>query len=276
HGHGIAYDRKRDQAVLFGGQGLGGLLADTWIFDGLAWTLRSATGPTPRAYARLAEAAHRERLLLHGGMGPNFLALDDTWEWNGTQWTATALLPNPPARFDAHLAEDPSNGDMLRFGGVDAVGAAATTWRFAADFPARSAVFGTSCPNPLGPLTLAAAPDTRPWLGDVYELQLTGLPPQPGLAVVVFGYSDQSWNGQSLPQSLAGFGMPACTLYAAAVDPFLVIHQGGSLRFPFPLPNAPWLRGFVYFNQATAFAPAYGNALGAASSNAVRTTLGAR
>jgi len=234
--------------------------------------------PLPRSQPVVAYNPLRDTVMLFGGMtqaNPQKIGAD-TWEWDGSQWLAANLPPTPPARFDAHLAEDPANGDVLRFGGADALGATPATWRFAPDFPARSSAFGGACPNPLGPLALAAAPDTRPWLGDVYELLLTGLPPQPGLAVVVFGYSDQTWNGQSLPLALAGFGMPSCTLYAAAVDPFLVIHPGGSLRFPFPLPNAGWLRGFVYFNQATAFSPAYGNALGATTSNAVRTTLGAR
>ena len=39
--HGMAYDVARQQSVVFGGTGKSGLLADTWVWNGTAWKLKS-------------------------------------------------------------------------------------------------------------------------------------------------------------------------------------------------------------------------------------------
>jgi hypothetical protein len=43
--------------------------------------------------------------------------LGDTWTWNGTGWTQLHPETEPPARWDAVMAYDPSTGDLVLFGG---------------------------------------------------------------------------------------------------------------------------------------------------------------
>ena len=85
----MAYDAATGTAVLFGSDhqiplGLG--LADTWAWDGSAWTEQSpATSPPARSAASLAYDAATGAAVLFGGTGgipghPTFLR--GTWTWS--------------------------------------------------------------------------------------------------------------------------------------------------------------------------------------------------
>ncbi|MHC4914817.1 MAG: Kelch repeat-containing protein [Planctomycetota bacterium] len=64
----LAYDPVSRQVVLFGGDGLSELYADTWVFDGKAWTEKKApVSPSPRAGHALVWLPKAKRLLLLGG-----------------------------------------------------------------------------------------------------------------------------------------------------------------------------------------------------------------
>jgi hypothetical protein len=93
---------------------------------------------------------------------------------------------------------------------------------------------------------------------------------------VIYGFSDTVWQGNPLPAPLAGFGMPGCEAFLSIDDPFFAFHTGGSLRFPYPLPNIPGFAGFVFYNQALVVDASIGNALGAVMTNAGRARLGLR
>jgi N-acetylneuraminic acid mutarotase len=66
--------------------------ADTWTWDGAAWTSLAAIGPRPRAHAVMARVAGK--LTLFGGDNSGLVTgnfgdvLGDTWVWDGTAWTA--------------------------------------------------------------------------------------------------------------------------------------------------------------------------------------------
>jgi len=88
-GAAMAYDAATSTVVLFGGDhqiplGLG--LADTWAWDGSAWTEQSpATSPSARSAASLAYDAATGTAVLFGGTGgipghPTFLR--GTWTWS--------------------------------------------------------------------------------------------------------------------------------------------------------------------------------------------------
>ena len=88
-GAAMAYDAATSTVVLFGGDhqiplGLG--LADTWAWDGSAWTEQSpATSPSARSAASLAYDAATGTVVLFGGTGgipghPTFLR--GTWTWS--------------------------------------------------------------------------------------------------------------------------------------------------------------------------------------------------
>jgi hypothetical protein len=115
----FAYDTARARVVLFGGENLQGMRADTWESDGVDWVQRTpATSPSPRRNAMLAYDVARSRVVLFGGAGPQG-ALGDTWEWDGTDWTPKYSNPPWPApRTGASFAYDPSRRRLVLFGGT--------------------------------------------------------------------------------------------------------------------------------------------------------------
>lgn len=85
------------KVVLFGGiswmLGQSFPLGDTWEWDGNAWTQRLVAGPPPRFGAAMANLGNK--VVLYGGQ-PSFGVggldggadlYNDTWEWDGTNWT---------------------------------------------------------------------------------------------------------------------------------------------------------------------------------------------
>src|SRR5579871_868783 len=60
--HAMAYDAAHGQVVLFGGNGLGPAVNDTWVWDGTNWTLKSPqTSPPARVgHAMVYDSVHGE------------------------------------------------------------------------------------------------------------------------------------------------------------------------------------------------------------------------
>ncbi len=86
-GHTMTFDSLRGVTVLFGGgcstPTWPPLCGDTWEWDGVAWSMRSSGGPSPRVGGRMAYDAARQASVLFGGTyGPY-----DLWEWDGAAWT---------------------------------------------------------------------------------------------------------------------------------------------------------------------------------------------
>ena len=83
-GYRMAYDAARARTVLFGGR--------TSLWNGSAW-MEQTTTPTPaaRSVHALAYDPRRERVVLYGGTVDQVDA-SDTWEWDGTRWTAFAAM----------------------------------------------------------------------------------------------------------------------------------------------------------------------------------------
>ena len=64
----MAYDSARGRVVLFGGRRRGGLLADTWEWDGTTWVEKTpATSPPARDGHAMAYDSARGRVVLFGG-----------------------------------------------------------------------------------------------------------------------------------------------------------------------------------------------------------------
>jgi len=114
-----AADVFRKQIVLFGGRSTpsGGLLGDTWIWNGNGWSQKFVPGPTPRsdhAMASLASGA----LLFGGRDTPGSIYKNDTWYWNGTAWELLNPTHTPPARAGHSMVYDSVRGRVVLFGGV--------------------------------------------------------------------------------------------------------------------------------------------------------------
>jgi hypothetical protein len=125
--HSVAFDRARNQLVVFGGRDdLGNRLGDTWILD-LAtnqWTTLppAALSPGLRNVAGMSFDESRGVVVLFGGLSSTAstsIYENSTWEWNGTSWrNVTPISGNPPARFWPRVVYDPSRKRVVMFAGV--------------------------------------------------------------------------------------------------------------------------------------------------------------
>jgi hypothetical protein len=89
----MAYDAARGVVVMFGGSvpgaGPNGTPpADTWTWDGHAWTRAATEGPAARYLHAMAYDVKRQRVVMTAGnrSARPFDVLNDTWEWDGTRW----------------------------------------------------------------------------------------------------------------------------------------------------------------------------------------------
>jgi hypothetical protein len=116
---GMAYDAAHGRVVLFGGVRYPGDLADTWTWDGTDWTQQSpAHSPTARQDMGMAyDAAGGQVVLFGGGFYTDGDGLDDTWTWDGTDWTQRAPAHSPPAREDMGMAYDAARSEVVLFSG---------------------------------------------------------------------------------------------------------------------------------------------------------------
>ena len=113
-GHALAFDSTRNRTVLVGGDGVGTLFHDTWLWDGEVWTQVEDIGPSGRAEHAIAFDSARSRVVLFGGRNAN--PLSDTWEWDGEAWTQVADT-GPSARSGHAVAFDVGRGRVVLFGG---------------------------------------------------------------------------------------------------------------------------------------------------------------
>lgn len=122
-GFGIAYDEARSQTVLFGGSNLTGstLYADTWLWDGTAWTLAPAvSSPPPRTSHATAYDRDAAEIVVHGGLSASGVS-NQTWGWNGLDWTLRGA--DGPTVVYARMAYDRERMRLVLFGGSsDAAG----------------------------------------------------------------------------------------------------------------------------------------------------------
>ncbi|MBS0197764.1 MAG: hypothetical protein JSR77_13500 [Planctomycetes bacterium] len=118
--HAMAYDSIRGVTVLFGGEvsypGEDIADAQTWEWNGTAWTLRADTGPSPRVDHTMAFDTVRGVTVLFGGANNDFSRSGETWEWDGLTWTLRARDGPAPQRWHA-MAYDSGRGVTVLLGG---------------------------------------------------------------------------------------------------------------------------------------------------------------
>ncbi|MBI5852151.1 MAG: hypothetical protein HZB39_14145 [Planctomycetes bacterium] len=120
--HSGAYDMARSRFVIFGGQA-SSRLADTWEFDGVVWQQRfPSNSPSPSWGHAMAYDPNRGRCVLFGGAtgAGDSSAVDETWEWDGSNWTRSLPPISPTGRLGHAMAYDWSNGRVVMFGGRNA------------------------------------------------------------------------------------------------------------------------------------------------------------
>jgi len=132
-GAAMAWDNAAGRLMLFGGyMGFGVFFGDTWAWSGTTWTeltanfVTVAAGPSPRAFAQMADDEANNSVVLFGGGDVNG-ALGDTWVWDDSSlpgaepghWTLKSPQTSPPARAQGGMAYSPAAGAPVLFGGLD-------------------------------------------------------------------------------------------------------------------------------------------------------------
>lgn len=118
----IFYHDTLEQVVLVNGGPERGKPADDplelWGWDGAQWSLISAdeNGPSWRNWAAAAYDTERDVLVIHGGPQQRGTSFDETWEWDGQEWTQFEGS-GPGAREGALMAYDADRANMVLFGG---------------------------------------------------------------------------------------------------------------------------------------------------------------
>jgi hypothetical protein len=136
----MAFDSARGVTVLFGGFGANGRLGDTWEWDGTNWTQRNpSSAPSPRFQLAMAYDAQLGKTVLFGGdhlapfeLGP----INDTWLWDGTNWTRDWTAAVPIYRAGQAMAYDSGRSRIVLFGGTDELNPGTfytDTWEFGSD-----------------------------------------------------------------------------------------------------------------------------------------------
>ncbi len=117
----VAFDGRRGRVVLYGGQDQATNFGDLWEWDGAAWTQRAqpVVNPGERAGGRMAFDAARGVLVLFGGIQTgSFFFSDETWEYDGAQWTLASPASRPPGLRSASLTWDPTVRRVVLTGGT--------------------------------------------------------------------------------------------------------------------------------------------------------------
>ncbi len=90
-GAALAFDEANRQVILFGGLAASGQMNDTWAWDGSAWQQRRPEhSPPAREGSSMAFDRPIGAIVLYGGMDhatPKPSAINDTWTWNGHDWS---------------------------------------------------------------------------------------------------------------------------------------------------------------------------------------------
>jgi uncharacterized protein (TIGR03437 family) len=126
-GLAMAYDSVHNQVVLFGGTipPLVKVFGDTWTWDGANWTQESPqTLPSPRIYSAMAYDSAHDQVVLFGGFeyrtnGATYEIdfLNDTWLWDGSNWTQASPQTSPSGRDGIAMAYDSAHSQVVLFGG---------------------------------------------------------------------------------------------------------------------------------------------------------------
>lgn len=135
----MVLDVDRNLAVLYGGaddatdQAALIALDDTWENNGTTWVENTGLAYTPgnRIQPAMAYDEANQVTVLFGGvtLAPGVTLLDDTWTYNGADWTQVFPASAPSARQGAVMCYDRTSGYVLLFGG-NTGSASFETWKW--------------------------------------------------------------------------------------------------------------------------------------------------
>ncbi|MFH1230482.1 MAG: fibronectin type III domain-containing protein [Planctomycetota bacterium] len=161
YGHAMAYDSARNRIVLFGGSDW---TDETWEREGTEWILKSPVHkPLPRYGHAMAYDSARGKVVLFGGMMATLsdtyedIRSDETWEWDGTDWTLKTPVHKPSGRRVSAMAYDSKRAKTILSGGETDIDYSDETWEWdGTDWTLRTPVH-----KPLGQWGTAMAYDSN-------------------------------------------------------------------------------------------------------------------
>ncbi|MFY9344665.1 MAG: hypothetical protein WAT39_19385 [Planctomycetota bacterium] len=215
----LAFDDRRSRMVRVDGSGWNPQFA-TWEWIGTAWSQRHpATTPPPRSNFALAYDPVRQRIVLFGGQvlwnttSPGAL-LDDTWEYDGIDWTPQSPVQRPPAQGRGQLVFDFANNKLLLCGGLNP-SASAGAWHY------DGAVWSQLATAPFSVVPVASDP-IRQRLVAYYGIGAVGF---------TYEWNGSSWQQLSPPQSPSPHRF-AVGLTWHAQRQRVVLHGGAASPWP--------------------------------------------
>ena len=273
-----AYDESRNRLVMHGGYNdVSQFLGDTWEYDGIDWSqVATTTSAGPLADAAITYDRGLGRIVMFGGKQSWFLPqTNQTWSFDGSNWTdiTSSVGAGPSGRWSARAVYDEARGRCVVFGGIDNFNQfPGDTWELVTTNVARHFAFGVGCPGSAGTPQLLITANEMPRFGASWNVTLQNIVPVP-IAFCAFGVSDQIAPFGPLPVSLAGLGMPGCTLF---VSPDVIVTMPvlwGVAPVAVTIPNQVGLLGVELFAQGLSLdAPA--NAAGLVVSDAAGARIG--
>lgn len=118
----MTLNENNQVALFFGGYSYGaGSLNDLWLTNGSQWLeLFTPHRPPARSNSSFAYDNDRQVAVLFGGASnvsglPEYL--NDTWVFNGKDWTEQSTQVSPSPRTDASIVYDPDHQRIYLFGG---------------------------------------------------------------------------------------------------------------------------------------------------------------
>ncbi|MFO0666921.1 MAG: kelch repeat-containing protein [Polyangiaceae bacterium] len=129
----MVFDQLRGEGVLFG-ESSNDDRDTTWIWNGNLFRehprRRGVSGPEGRSGHALAWDPVRQVVVLFGGTLISGARSDETWTWNGRNWTAVVSEPHPSPRSLASLIWDDERKNLVLYGGQTEKELSSETWTF--------------------------------------------------------------------------------------------------------------------------------------------------
>jgi len=128
----MSYDGDTRTVLMFSGvRGDGSPpLADTWNWDGCKWSQEHpASSPAGRSFGAMTyDPGHQVVVLFGGGAANSDPGRNDTWLWNGRDWSQQHPATSPPIMADATLEYDRANRLVTLIGQSLRPADATVTW----------------------------------------------------------------------------------------------------------------------------------------------------
>jgi hypothetical protein len=114
-GFKLVYHAAIDAALMFGGDEQGAL-QDTWLWQDGWRRVPTTVAPSARTAYAIAYDSARNRTVLFGGY-THPAVWNDTWAFDGAQWTQLSPATSPSGRADSQMVYDAARDRMVLMGG---------------------------------------------------------------------------------------------------------------------------------------------------------------